>query len=67
MSIFCVLCLVKYSQEITLNINDFLSLEHNGWKKCFGASQSSNFLNIRKIIAIMVPICFSVIFVLIFK
>ena len=25
---------------------------NNGWKKCFGASQSSNFLNIRKIIAI---------------
>ena len=49
--------LVQYSQEITLNINDFpftmLASRNNGWKKCYGASQSSNFLNIRKIVAII--------------
>ena len=49
--------LVKYSQEITLNINDFpftmLATRNNGWKKCYGASRNSNFLNIRKIVAII--------------
>lgn len=32
MAIFSVLCSVKYSQEITLNINDFLHIQIMGGK-----------------------------------